>query len=391
MRIAINGTGIAGPTLAWWLRRFGHEPVLFEQASALRTSGYVIDFWGVGYDIAEKMGLLTKLHDHGYDIQELRLVNQKGRKTAGTNAATFSALTNGRFLSIPRGDIASIIYEACEGVETRFGISVTGIESSRQMVTASLSDGSQESFDIVVGADGLHSHIREIAFGPMSNFERRLGCHVAAFQMSGYTPRDELAYVTHTLPGRQVARISLRNNMTMFLFIFSDHLAESASANGQDNKSVLRNVFDDMKWEVPSILEKMNDVENIYYDRVSQIQMDHWTKGRIALVGDAAACASLLAGEGTGLAMTEAYVLAGELHRSGGDHEVAFHNYESRLHSFLAEKQKSARRMTGFFVPQSRLGLILRDLGTNLASIPWIAKMMIGRMLRDNLELPDYD
>ncbi len=390
MRIAINGTGVAGPTLAWWLKRYGHDPVLFEQAPKLRIGVYVIDFWGVGFDVAEKMELLPALYEKGYVMESLRMVNRHGRKTTGLDVGVFRALTNNRYMSIARGDIASTIFLQCEGVTCRFGVSVTGIEQRADGVTAQLSDGSEERFDLVVGADGLHSHIRTLAFGAQAQFERPLGYYVSAFHLPGYQPRDELVYVTHTVPKRQVARISLRDDLTVFLFICRAELVDRQPTTESDEKAVLRDVFGDMRWEVPRILDRMDEVTDIYFDRVSQIRMDHWTNGRVALLGDAAACASLLAGEGTGLAMTEAYVLAGELQRAAGDHTMAFQNYETKLRQFLAQKQDSALSFAGFLAPKNRLGLVLRDLATNLSTVPLLAKLLVGRTLRDGFALPDY-
>ena len=390
MRIAINGAGIAGPTLAWWLRHYGHDPVLFEQAPKLREGGYVIDFWGVGYDVAEKMGLLPALHEKGFLMESLRMVDSHGRETASVDMRVFRALANDRFITIARGDLASTIFHQCDGVPARFGVSVTGIEQRANGVTVRGSDGSEERFDLVFGADGLHSPVRKLVFGPQAEFERPLGYYVAAFHLPGYQPRDNLVYITHTMPKRQVARISLRNDVTMFLFVWREELVDRIPTAESDTRGVVRDVFGDMTWEVPGVLDRMDEVKDIYFDRVSQIRMDHWTNGRVALLGDAAACVSLLAGEGAGLAMTEAYVLAGELHRAAGDHTVAFQTFETKLRPLLADKQKSALRFGGFFAPKNRLGLFLRDLATNLAGLPFLAKLLIGQALNDEFTLPDY-
>ncbi len=393
MKIAINGTGVAGPTLAYWLRRYGHEPVLFEKAPRLRTGGYVIDFWGVGYDIAERMGLLPELRELGFCMEELRMVGADGRTKASTGGETFQTLTNGRYLSIARGDLAATIFRACEGIEARFGNSIVGLREHDDGVTAYLDDGTAEEFDLVIGADGLHSMIRELSFGPEETFEHFLGFQVAAFIATGYTPRDELAFVTHTIPGRHLARIPLHGDDTAFLFIWrSDGLETPASPTTDEGKrALLREAFADMGWEAPRILALLDDdPRGIYLDRVSQIRMDRWAKGRVALVGDAAACASLLAGEGSGLGITEAYVLAGELARAGGDHLRAFAEYEARLQPFVAGKQKAAMRFAGFFAPASRRAIWLRDLGVRVSSIPWLARLLMGASLRDDIELPDY-
>ncbi len=138
MKIGINGAGIAGPTLAWWLRKYGHEPVLFEKAPELRTGGYVVDFWGVGYDIAEKMGLLPELQNMGYRMQALEMVNSRGETAAKMGIESFRALTSDRYLSIARGDLAASIFGACTGIETRFGTSIAGLteEPGRIFCTA---------------------------------------------------------------------------------------------------------------------------------------------------------------------------------------------------------------------------------------------------------------
>lgn len=391
MRIGINGAGVAGPTLAYWLKRWGHEPVLFEQAEALRTGGYVIDFWGLGYECADKMGILPELHEKGYAMRELREVDGDGKPRA---AATLDALRDvaaGRFVSLSRGDVAATIYAACGDVETRFGVSIDALEQRENGVDVVLCDGTRDAFDLVVGADGLHSRVRSLAFAPESECEVDLGCRVAAFRIAGYRPRDELTYVMHTEPGRQVARISLRGDATMFLFIWRSAPGSSTSGGPESAKARLRERFADMGWEVPGILGRLDEVDQLYLDRVSQIRLDSWTKGRVALVGDAAACVSLLAGEGTGLAMTEAYVLAGELHRCGGDHVAALRGYEEKLHGLLVAKQRSALRNMGFFAPKSRTRRWLRDRMVGLMARPFVARQLLTRAFREDFTLPSYE
>ena len=145
-----------------------------------------------------------------------------------------------------------------------------------------------------------------------------------------------------------------------------------------------------MDWEVPQILARLDEVDDLYFDRVSQIRMEQWSNGRVVLIGDAAACVSLLAGEGTGLAMAEAYVLAGELHRGGDDYAAAFREYEAKLRPFLVSKQQAALRMTAFFAPKTSWGMLLRNLATNLSGNPLIAKLFLGAALRDDFQLPEY-
>ena len=392
MRIIINGVGIAGPTLAYWLRKAGHEVVLVEEAPQLRSGGYVIDFWGLGYDIAEKMGLIPRIRELGYQVREVRFVDRHGRRSGGFSVDVFGRLTHGRFTSLRRSDLAATIYQALDGqVETIFGDSVASVEDAGQHVRVSFDHAAPREADLVIGADGLHSRVRQLAFGPEAEFEVSLGYHVAAFEVEGYRPRDELVYVSHGVPGRQVSRFSMRDDKTLFLFVFRDeYLPASSLSTEQERKSALRSVFAEVGWECPQILAAMENVSGIYFDRVSQIRMDRWTTGRTALIGDAAACVSLLAGEGTGLAMAEAYVLAGELRVCGGDHSAAFARYQERMMPFLKRKQKSAAKFASSFAPKSALGITFRNLVTRLMGLPFVADFFIGRDLRDIVALPDY-
>jgi 2-polyprenyl-6-methoxyphenol hydroxylase-like FAD-dependent oxidoreductase len=392
MRIIINGTGIAGPTLAFWLCNAGHEVVLVEKAPQLRSGGYVVDFWGLGYDVAEKMGLIPRIRELGYEVREVRFVDQQGRANGGLSVDVFHRLTNDRFTSLQRSDLAATIYGALNGqVETIFGDSVARVENEGHGIRVCFDHAAPREADLVVGADGLHSRVRPLAFGDEAWSEASLGHHVAAFEVEGYRPRDELVYVSHGVPGRQVSRFSLRDDKTLFLFIFRDEYLPAGSLSGeQERKSALKRVFAGVGWECPQILSVMDKVSGMYFDRVSQIRMDHWATGRAALIGDAAAAVSLLAGEGTGLAMTEAYVLAGELCACEGDHHLAFTRYQERMMQFVKNKQESAAKFASYFVPKSAVGITFRNLVTGLFQLPLVADYFIGRDLRDDIEIPDY-
>jgi 2-polyprenyl-6-methoxyphenol hydroxylase-like FAD-dependent oxidoreductase len=392
MKVIINGAGIAGPTLAYWLRKAGHEVVLVEAAPELRRGGYALDFWGVGYDVAEKMGLLPRLHELGYQVREVRFVDRRGRKRGGFPVEAFGRLANGRFTTLRRADLAATIYSALDGtVETIFGDSVSGIEETAHGVGVSFEQTPPREADLVIGADGLHSRIRRLVFGPDAGVEVSLGYHIAAFAVEGYRPRDELVYVSHAVPGRQVSRWSMREDRTLFLFALRDeYLAAGSPPTGDEAKSVLARVFGDVGWECPRILAAMAGVGNIYFDRVSQIRLERWTKGRTALVGDAAACVSLLAGEGAGLAMAEAYVLAGELRNCGGDHAAAFARYQERMMPFLKRKQRMAAKFASSFAPKTAFGIAFRNFVLRLLRLPFVVEFLFGRELRDELKLPDY-
>jgi len=392
MKIAINGAGIAGPALAFWLSKWGHDVLLIELAPQLRSGGYVIDFWGLGYDLAEKMGLLPQILDAGYQVHEVRFVNRHSRKCGGFPVADLAAMTKGRFTSLRRSDLAASIYGAVESrIETLFGDSISTIREDENGVEVAFDHAAPRKFDLVVGADGLHSQVRRIVFGADSNFEFSLGYHVAAFEVEGYRPRDELVYLGHNLPGRQISRLSMREDKTLFLLVFRDeYLSGPEPASDGERKAALTQIFSGAGWEWERIRALLPTVSNLYFDHVSQIRMDRWTKGRTALIGDAAACVSLLAGEGTGLAMTEAYILAGELRHSGNNFAPAFKRYEERLMPFLKRKQQAAVAFAPAFFPKTSAGIAFRNLVTRLLSIPAVAEFFIGRNVRDDFTIPDY-
>jgi 2-polyprenyl-6-methoxyphenol hydroxylase-like FAD-dependent oxidoreductase len=389
--ILISGAGIAGPTLAYWLLEQGITPTLVERAPRPRSGGYVIDFWGLGYEVADKMGLLPALDREGYDVGELRLVDNQGRRVGGFDASVFRNLTGGRYLSIARSELARLLYEKIKGrCEVIFGDGVSAIDDEGDQVRVAFRHAPERRFDVVIGADGLHSEVRRLVFGPQERFETYLGYTVAAFQTEGYRPRDELVYVSHAVPGKQVARFAMRGDRTMFLFVFAADKPPQIDAHDLSaQKALLNTIFRDAGWECPQILAALETCDDLYFDRVSQIHMDAWSKGRVALVGDAAFCASLLAGQGSALAMGAGYVLAGELGRATAP-EAAFQRYEALLRPLLDTKQEAARQFASGFAPKTWWGLFLRNQITKAFAIPFIAKMAMGSSLMDRIDLPDY-
>jgi len=390
--VLISGIGVAGPALAYWLALYGFKTTLVEKAQHLRTAGYVIDFWGRGFDVAEKMEILPAIKREGYDIKELRIVGASGRRIGGFSADVFRSATNGRYVSIPRGELAKIIYQKIEcHCETIFGDSVKKIDQDEDRVRVHFEREPPRDFEMVIGADGLHSVVRKLVFGNDDRFEKYLGYMVAAFSVKAYRPRDEDVYVSYSLPGKQVARFAMRDDRTMFLFVFANHQGRQIDPqNTNAHKDTLRAEFGQAGWECPRILAALEFCNELYFDRVSQIQMDTWSQGRVGLIGDAAFCPSLLAGQRAALAMIAAYVLAGELGRTGGRPQEAFERYEHRLHPFIAGKQKAAMQFAGSFAPKTRLGLFFRNQITKTFKLPFIAGLAMGPSLFDRVDLPDY-
>ncbi|MGA7197332.1 MAG: FAD-binding domain [Roseiarcus sp.] len=389
--VLISGAGVAGPTLAYWLNAAGFETTIVERAPRLRTGGYVIDFWGLGYDIAERMGLAAGLGSVGYHIREFRVVGGQGQRLAGFGTKAFDALTGGRFITLRRSDLSKLLLEAADSSsEVLFDDEIVSLREQTDSVRVQFRVAGERDFDLVVGADGLSSNVRTLAFGPQAQFEKRLGYSVAAFEVQGYRPRDKDVYVIHNEPGRMVGRVALRNDRTLFLFVFADDDPRPSPHDFATQRRILQATFGSARWECAQILDRLDDVTELYFDRVSQIKMDKWSHGRVALVGDAAFCVSLLAGQGSALAMTAAYALGGELAKADGDYHAAFRAYERLLRPFIAKKQKGAERFSAAFAPRTGWGLLLRNQVVKACAIPAVARFAFSRDITDTLRLPDY-
>jgi 2-polyprenyl-6-methoxyphenol hydroxylase-like FAD-dependent oxidoreductase len=388
--VLISGIGIAGPTLAFWLERSGFQPTLIERAPRLRDGGYVIDFWGLGYDIAERMGLAEEIQHIGYHVRELRIVDDRGDRVAGLGTEVFRELTGGRYVTLARSDLSRLLFGKIEATaEAIFDDEIAGLHEMPDGVQVQFKHSGQRRFDLVIGADGLHSTVRRLAFGQRHQFEKQLGYVVAAFEVRGYRPRDEDVYLMYGQPGRMAGRFTLANDRTLFLFVFANE-SDPLPATSELQKAMLRERYGDGKWECQHILEELHRTDELYFDRVSQITMARWSAGRVALIGDAAFCVSLLAGQGSALAMISAYVLAGELANAGGRHEEAFNKYEALLRAYIRTKQQGAKRFAGAFAPRTSWGLWFRNQVIRMFAIPGLARLAVGKEIVDSLNLPDY-
>jgi 2-polyprenyl-6-methoxyphenol hydroxylase-like FAD-dependent oxidoreductase len=391
MDVLISGAGIAGPTLAWWLRRDGHRVTLVEKAPELRSGGYIVDFWGKGYELAGRMGLLPRLEQVGYHVKEVRFVASDGQRRGGFSTEVFDRATHGRFVSLPRSELSRAIFEAIEGqIEAIFGDEIVALEREPGRVAVRFASGHRRAFDLLVGAEGVHSPTREMLFGPEARFERFLGYNFAAYTLQGYPRRDPDTYVMYGEPGRQAARFTLTGAASLVLLIWRDPAGTAIPHDEAVQKGLIRERFAGAGWEVPALLEGLADARDLYIDRVSQIRLDRWHEGNVALLGDAAFAPSFLAGQGSALAMIGGYVLAGELKRAGGDVPAALTAYQQRLFAFMRAKQDAAIGLAPSFVPKSRFGLEVRAIASRLLGIGWFADLVIGRSVRDRIDLPDY-
>ena len=272
-----------------------------------------------------------------------------------------------RYLTLARSDLSGLIYEALDGAaELILGDTVADLADDGNQVRATFESGRTGDFDLVIGADGLHSRVRQLVFGPDEDFERYLGMVVAAFEATGYPQRDDKT-----------------------LFLLSVRHEGDVPTDRAAQEELLRATLADKGWEVPAMLDLMAKAKDFYFDSVSQIRMPSWTTGRVALVGDAAACPSFLAGQGSALAMVGAYTLAAEL-ASGSGHREAFARYQERLAPLLRSKQDAAEGLGLAFAPKNRLQLFERNTVMRLMGLPKIADLVMGRSFHDAVELPPF-
>ncbi len=291
-------------------------------------------------------------------------------------------------MSLARSDLAAVIYQALgAAAELILGDTVQDLTDDGDRVRVTLQSGETRDVDLVIGADGLHSRVRKLAFGPDEDVEKYLGMVVAAFEADQYPQRDELVAMMHADVGFQAIRLSLPDDVTLFLLTLR-HVGD-VPADRAEQESLLRAKLGDKGWEVPAMLGLMPHSRSFYFDSVSQIRMPSWTTGRVALVGDAAACPSFLAGQGSALAMVEAYTLATELARTG-DYRKAFARYEERLVPLLRSKQDAAQRLGLAFAPKNRLELLARNTVMRMMGLPKVADLVMGRSFHDAVELPSF-
>jgi 2-polyprenyl-6-methoxyphenol hydroxylase-like FAD-dependent oxidoreductase len=392
--ILISGASIAGLALAYWLRQYGFNPTVVEQAPAPREGGYAVDLRGAAREAAERMGIMADVRRAHVGTRGLSYVNGANKPVASMSSDLLGD-SGGAIaeIEILRGDLIRILYAAAgDDVEYIFEDSISSISQGEEGVGVTFQRGEPRHFDLMVGADGLHSNVRALAFGDELEFVRDLGAHVSIFTTPNHLDLDgwELMYST---PGKTAAMYPARHNTeakAMFFFASDPFPYDRHDIGGQ--KRILAEAFAGGGWEVPRLLEAMWGASDFYFDTVSQVHMDRWSSGQAVLVGDAAYCPSPMAGVGTSLALVGAYVLAGELKAAGGDHRRAFVRYEEEMREYVEQGQKLAKGNATGLIPRSRLQIRIRNQVIRmLPYLPWRGLIAGGVQKAANaITLKDY-
>jgi 2-polyprenyl-6-methoxyphenol hydroxylase-like FAD-dependent oxidoreductase len=378
MRVLIVGAGIAGLTLAYSLQKRGHTPLVIEKAPALRDGGYMIDFFGPGYDAAERLGLLPALNRIHYPIDRLSFIDRRGHERFTLAYHGLRGLFNNCHFNFLRADLERLLYTMIEDrVAVRFGTTLAGYSQDADAVRAQFSDGTTATFDLLVGADGIHSSVRALTFGPEAAYIRFLDYVTAAFLLdhSGDLPLARNAFVMMTLPRRQAAVYPIRGDRLATFFLYRTRQVPR-SHQPAAVRAALQRVYGDLGWIMPTLLRRSAETDELYYDEVSQIVLPEWSRGRIVLVGDACWCMSLLAGAGASLAMAGPALLAETLPAEGNEVGPALARYEARLRPEIESRQAAGRRMADWFVPATPLRLAVRDTLTRLSLWPGVRDLM---------------
>ena len=382
MRVLISGGGIAGLTLAYWLHQYAIPAVVIEQAQAMRRDGYEIEFVGTGYDVASRMGLIDRLAARQTPIEEQAFVNKDGKPIAKLDARLLRTITEGKYMTLTHATLEEVLYEALAGsVEVRFGRWIKTLEEGPDVVAVTFNDGTSESFDLLIGADGVHSATRALVFGPEDQFSRYLGYTIAFYSPLADRYGIGQTVQIYTEPGRLVsAYCTPQAGELLLLFLYQSSRPEHVPR--EQRLSRLREVFAGMGWLTEQFLADISPAENVFMDAMIQIQMPAFHQGRVALVGDACDCPSPLAVQGASVAMAGAYLLAKALHDTA-DYQEAFRRYEEQMAGYVREQQKRGRRLAKTFLPSSPLGLFVQHTLLRVVMRP-----MFGGLLRRQMIVP---
>jgi 2-polyprenyl-6-methoxyphenol hydroxylase-like FAD-dependent oxidoreductase len=394
VQILISGASIAGPVLAYWLARYGHEVTVVERSPVLRkTGGHAVDLFKPAMDISEKMGVLPRIESLATGTERLTFLREGTRKPISGDVTKIFAAASDRHVEVMRDDLSEIYYDAArEDVEYLFGDSITSIGPDGDVT---FEVGPPRRFDLVIGADGLHSNVRRLVFGEVARTFTGAYLAVLSVPLELGVPG---AMSGHIGPGRSAQVYGARHiddARAVFLFRTPAEL-EYHHRDVPRQKQLLREAFAGLHPEVDGWLGYLDSDRVFYFDSITQLQEDTWSRGRVALVGDAAYCPGPAIGGSTSLAVIGAYVLAGELSRHS--HDVAFARYESEMRDLVHASRAFALGVAKTLIPTTRLGVTALTRGMQLVtSLPsWLVRPVAklnskGVRLHDSMVVKDYE
>ncbi|MBB64708.1 MAG: FAD-binding protein [Waddliaceae bacterium] len=352
-KILVVGSGIAGPALCYWLKKYGFSPSLVEKHKSIRSGGYAIDIRGVAVDLARKMGIYDKVVANRKITKQGLHVDSEGKTILEVDGEEFGFRQDDD-VEIIRGDLVHILMEAIPDVPCRLDMSIDSIIDDGDEVLVTFKDGTKESYDLLVGADGMHSSVRRAVFPKDSYKIRDLNHYISVFNVPNYLNLDqnELIYESEE---RSLSVYSPKDsNQSLVGLMFSSKLGTCDSRDPAEQKAFLKKLFWDIGWESNKLLQLMDASDGFYFDSIAQVIAPSWSKGRITLVGDAGYCASPLSGQGTSLALVGAYILAGELKQTQGDYS-AFKHYEDELRPFVDANQSFGLWVSEIYLSEEEL------------------------------------
>ncbi|MEU5873512.1 FAD-dependent monooxygenase [Glycomyces sp. NPDC047369] len=341
--VLISGSSVAGTALAYWLREQGLTPVVVERAPALRRGGQAVDVRGAALTVLRRMGLETDARALKNESKGMNVLDPEGNELMRSEEfALSSGALDSEDIEILREDLVDLVHAKLDGVEYLYGDSITAIRDESDGVTVEFEHAAPRRFDLVVGADGLHSNTRRIAFGPEADYIHHLGTYLSVFSQDNFLGLDRWQTWFNDGANLGGCAMTVRDNRELRIFLgFGSDPIEYDHRDTEAQKALVAEHLTGFGWKVPEFLERMRTADDFYFDSMAQIKMDGWSAGRTVLLGDAAHCAAPLSGQGTSLALVGAYVLAFELGRTG-DHALAFARYERRMRPFVEANQELA-------------------------------------------------
>ncbi|WP_280423297.1 FAD-dependent monooxygenase [Nocardia carnea] len=401
-RVLISGGGIAGNAVALQLSRAGIRPTVIERAPAPRPGGQAVDLRGPSRTVAERMGLMPGIRRHQLDERGMLHVDTAGREIVRMPADLFGGNGAVAEIEITRGDLNQVLLDAISdaagepgnpGVDYRYGEWIRDLREHSGGVQVDFASGASQEFDLVIGADGLHSATRRLAFGPEEQFSTYLGAYTSYFTMPTPAGIEPHWMTMYSIPGGIVAGLRPDANPATSKALVTIRTAHDPALRRDTaaQQELIRTSLAGGGWVTATILDAMAQAEDFYFDEIARITMPHWTTERVALVGDAGYCGSPLSGQGTAMALVGAYVLAGEIARTPHDPAAALTRYTETLRPFVETAQQLPPGGVKGMAPRTRTGIRAAHAFVRLATSR-VMQPLMTRMLSETetYTLPEY-